>query len=69
MSLVIQILRNTSAKNCDKKGKEDFQQRRISEDWCFECKDRGELMICDYGQVLLLTKNHFIFGIFDEINY
>ncbi|CAN4108133.1 unnamed protein product [Withania somnifera] len=29
-----------------------LNKEEIAEDWCFECKDGGELMICDYGECL-----------------
>ncbi|XP_055816377.1 uncharacterized protein At5g08430-like isoform X2 [Solanum dulcamara] len=35
-----------------KRGKEIFNKEEMAEDWCFECKDGGELVICDYGKCL-----------------
>ncbi|KAG5625730.1 hypothetical protein H5410_010948 [Solanum commersonii] len=35
-----------------KRGKKIFNKEELAEDWCFECKDGGELMICDYGKCL-----------------
>ncbi|KAF3675719.1 putative DNA-directed RNA polymerase III subunit RPC7-like [Capsicum annuum] len=35
-----------------KGGKRIFNKEEIAEDWCFDCKDGGELMICDYGKCL-----------------
>ncbi|KAM3377774.1 zinc finger CCCH domain-containing protein 44 [Capsicum galapagoense] len=35
-----------------KRGKKMLNKEEIAEDWCFECKDGGELMICDYGDCL-----------------
>ncbi|KAK6791287.1 hypothetical protein RDI58_010368 [Solanum bulbocastanum] len=40
-----------------KRGKKIFNKEELAEDWCFACKDGGDLMICDYGQVLLLKKS------------
>ncbi|XP_055816380.1 zinc finger CCCH domain-containing protein 44-like isoform X2 [Solanum dulcamara] len=35
-----------------KRGGRIFNKEEITEDWCFECKDGGDLMICDYGRCL-----------------
>ncbi|XP_049379600.1 uncharacterized protein At5g08430-like isoform X3 [Solanum stenotomum] len=35
-----------------KRGKPTLNKTEIAEDWCFECKDGGKLMICDYGDCL-----------------
>ncbi|CAN4110753.1 unnamed protein product [Withania somnifera] len=35
-----------------RRGKRILNKEEIAEDWCFECKDGGELMICDYGECL-----------------
>ncbi|XP_047250778.1 uncharacterized protein At5g08430-like [Capsicum annuum] len=35
-----------------KGGKRIFNKEEIAEDWCFDCKDGGELMICEYGKCL-----------------
>ncbi|KAK6805254.1 hypothetical protein RDI58_003039 [Solanum bulbocastanum] len=35
-----------------KRGKTTLNKTEIAEDWCFECKDGGKLMICDYGDCL-----------------
>ncbi|XP_055816372.1 zinc finger CCCH domain-containing protein 44-like [Solanum dulcamara] len=35
-----------------KRGRKILNKTEIAEDWCFECKDGGELMICDYGECL-----------------
>ncbi|KAK4378714.1 hypothetical protein RND71_000576 [Anisodus tanguticus] len=37
-----------------KRGKEIVNKEEIAEVWCFECKDGGELMICDYKSKLPL---------------
>lgn len=26
----------------------EVEEEKDSEDWCFECKDGGDLLICDY---------------------
>ncbi|XP_015165024.1 zinc finger CCCH domain-containing protein 19-like isoform X2 [Solanum tuberosum] len=33
-------------------GRRIFNKNEIAEDWCFQCKDGGELMICDNGGCL-----------------
>ncbi|KAG5625733.1 hypothetical protein H5410_010951 [Solanum commersonii] len=35
-----------------KRGKTTLNKTEIAEDWCFECKDGGKLLICDYGDCL-----------------
>ena len=50
---------STMAKNRGK-GKRKICPQKEPEDWCFECKDGGQLVICDHQLVLLF---YLIFGI------
>ncbi|XP_069145290.1 uncharacterized protein [Solanum lycopersicum] len=34
------------------RGRRIFKKEKVAEDWCFQCKDGGELMICDHGGCL-----------------
>ncbi|PON48456.1 Zinc finger, PHD-type domain containing protein [Trema orientale] len=39
-------------KTYERKRKSKINKETEAEDWCFECKDGGELLICDYGDCL-----------------